>query len=259
MPTAAGLYYFAHEAQNFSRPPVILIHGSGGTHLNWPPQIRRLPDQRIFAVDLPGHGKSEGVGHQAIEDYTAHIIEFMNALKLNSAALVGHSMGGAIVLEAALKFPKRVTALGLVGSGAKLRVSPVILQNLSDPSTFLEAVHMVNEFCYSPNADAGLKTLGEKKMAETRPTVLYGDFVACDAFNVVDQLSEISAPALIVCGAQDKMMPPKFSEALRDGIANARLEIVPNAGHMVMAEQPEIVAELFAEFFNSIAFQPGRE
>lgn len=258
MPTAAGLYYFAHEAENFSRPAVILIHGAAGTHLYWPPQVRRLPDQRIFAVDLPGHGKSEGVGHHTMDDYTDEIVEFMNALKLNSAILVGHSMGSAIALTAAIKFPKRVTGLGLVGGGARLRVAPALLQAASDPSSFLDAVHMVNENSYAPHSNARLKELGGKRMAETRPSVLYGDLLACDAFNVTDQLSKISAPTQIVCGAQDKMTPLKYSEFLRDNIASANLEVVPEAGHMVMLEQPEKVAAILAGFFNSIPYQPGR-
>ena len=259
MPNAANLYYFAHEADNFLRPPVILIHGAGGTHLSWPPQIRRLHNQRIFAVDLPGHGKSEGVGHQTIDDYAEHILEFMKAIRLNAAVLVGHSMGSAIALTVALRSSKHVSALGLVGSGSKLRVSPVILQNTSDPSTFMDAVHMVNDFSYSENANVRLKEQGEQKLSETRPTVLYGDFLACDAFNVTDQLSKISAPTLIVCGINDKMTPPKYSELLRDNIPNTRLEIVANAGHMVMLEQPEMVANLLADFLNTIPYQAGQE
>lgn len=258
MPTAAGLYYFAHEAENFSRPAVILIHGAAGNHLYWPPQVRRLPDQRIFAVDLPGHGKSEGVGHHTIDDYADEIIEFIKSLKLNSAILVGHSMGSAIALTAAIKFPKRVTGLGLVGGGARLRVAPALLQAASDPSTFLDAVHMVNENSYAIHSSERLKELGEKRMAETRPTVLYGDLLACDAFNATDQLSKVSAPTLIVCGAEDRMTPLKYSEFLRDNLANAKLEVAPDAGHMVMLEQPEKVAAILTEFFNSIPYQPGR-
>ena len=114
MPVAAGLYYFAHEVDNFSRPPVILIHGAGGHHLFWPPQIRRLHNQRIFAIDLPGHGKSEGVGHHTIDDYTLEILEFINALNLNAVVLVGHSMGGAIALRFAAQRPLHFQRLVLI-------------------------------------------------------------------------------------------------------------------------------------------------
>jgi pimeloyl-ACP methyl ester carboxylesterase len=258
MPVAAGLYYFAHETGNFSRPSVILIHGAGGNHLYWPPQIRRLHDQSIFAVDLPGHGKSEGVGHHIIDDYVGNVSEFIKALNLNGAVLVGHSMGSAVALQMAIRFPKKVLGLGLVGSGARLRVAPAILQSASDPSTFADAVRMVNESSFAPQANRRLKELAGQRMSEVRPSVLYGDFLACDAFNAMDQISKISVPTLVLCGAEDKMTPLKYSEFLRDGIPSARMEIVPNAGHMVMLEQPDIVAEFLAGFFNAIPYQPGQ-
>src|SRR5512140_865762 len=124
MPTAAGLYYFSIGAGDLSRPPVILIHGAGGHHLYWPPEIRRMPGERLFAVDLPGHGRSAGVAHHAIRDDAAAIVGFMDVLHLNRAALVGHSMGGAVALEAAIHWPNRVLGLGIIGSAAHLRVSP---------------------------------------------------------------------------------------------------------------------------------------
>src|SRR5512140_1427122 len=99
MPIAAGLYYFAHGADLLTRPPVVLIHGAGGNHLYWPPELRRMPNQRVFAVDLPGHGNSHGVGHHTIDDYAEGILAFAKALKLASIALVGHSMGGALALQ----------------------------------------------------------------------------------------------------------------------------------------------------------------
>ena len=114
MPTAAGLYYFAHGASDATRPPIILIHGAGGHHLSWPPQVRRLLGERIFAVDLPGHGKSAGVGRHTIEDYAAAILDFVAALKLSTVVLIGHSMGGAIALRAAIEAPGQVMGLGLL-------------------------------------------------------------------------------------------------------------------------------------------------
>ena len=83
---------------------------------------------------------------------------------------------------------------------------------------------------------------------ETRPAVLYGDLMACDAFDVMDQLSRLSLSTLIVCGSDDKMTPLRYSEFLRDHIHGACLEVVPNAGHMVMLEQPDLVSDLLADF-----------
>ena len=203
MPSAAGIYYFAHEEQNLKRPPVILIHGAGGMHLNWPPQVRRLNGQPLFAVDLPGHGKSEGVGRQQIGEYAADILRFMDALKLSAAVLVGHSLGAAIALTLAIQEPGRVLGLALLGASYRLHVSPKILEAASRPSSYHAAVHMVTEAGYSPRADARLKELAEQRMAQTRQPVFYGDFLACDSFNVKDDLGRISAPTLVLGAIQD--------------------------------------------------------
>ncbi|MGB7874255.1 MAG: alpha/beta fold hydrolase, partial [Anaerolineales bacterium] len=135
MPTAAGLYYFAHGEDLRDRPPMLLLHGAGGSHLSWPPQIRRLTGQRIFALDLPGHGKSEGAGRQDITEYAKAVVEFMEALRLSNVVLVGFSMGSAIAMSLALGNRQRVRALGLIGSGVKLRVAASTLENASNPST----------------------------------------------------------------------------------------------------------------------------
>jgi len=256
MPIAASLYYFAHEANNHSRPPVILIHGAGGSHLSWPPQLRRLHDQRIFAPDLPAHGKSEGIGHHTIEDYVCGVLDFMSEIGIYSAILVGHSMGGAVALSAAIRFPERLIALGLVGSGGRLRVAPALLRAASDSSTFESAVRMINDASFSSQSGR-IRELSTQRMMETRPTVLYGDLLACEAFNVMDQLSRLSLPTLIVCGSDDKMTPLRYSKLLRDHIAGACLEVVPNTGHMVMFEQPDLVSDLLADFFNSIPYHSG--
>src|SRR5271157_554513 len=256
MPAAANLYYIAHEANNHSRPPVILIHGAGGSHLSWPPDLRRLHDQRMFALDLPAHGKSEGIGHHAIEDYVHDVLEFMAEIGVYSAILVGHSMGGAIALSAAICFPERVTALVLVGSGGRLHVAPALLRAASDSSTFESAVRIIHDTSFSSQSGR-IKELSTERMMETRPAVLYGDLMACDAFDVMDRLSKLSLPTLIVCGSDDKMTPLHSSEFLRDHIAGACLEVVTNAGHMVMLEQPNIVSDLLVDFLNSIPYRFG--
>jgi pimeloyl-ACP methyl ester carboxylesterase len=251
MPTAAGIYYFAHEVENKTRPPVILIHGAGGSQLSWPPQIRRLHGQRVLTVDLPGHGKSEGAGRQEISEYALDIIAFMKALKLRGAVIVGHSMGSAIVLNLAVQHPEQVLGLGLLGSGAKLRVAPTILDLTANADTFSNAVEFVINHSFSEGADSRLKELSIKQMLETRAPVLHGDFLACDAFNMLDELPRVQTRTLILCGEKDVMTPPKFSEALRDSIPGAQLEIVPGAGHMLMLEQPDAVAKSLEQFLNT--------
>ncbi len=256
MPIAASLYYFAHEANNHSRPPVILIHGAGGSHLSWPPQLRRLHNQRMFALDLPAHGKSQDIGRHSIEDYVHDVLEFMSEIGVYSAILVGHSMGSAVALSTAICFPERVIALILVGSGGRLRVAPALLRAASNSSAFENAVRIINDASFSSQSNR-IKELSMQRMMETRPAVLYGDLIACEAFDVMDQLSKLSLPTLIVCGSDDKMTPLRYSEFLRNHIAGARLEVVSNAGHMVMLEQPNIMSDLLADFLNSIPYHSG--
>jgi len=252
MPKSSGLYYFSHGEDEVERPPVILIHGAGGTHLHWPPQIRRLVGQRIYVPDLPGHGKSEGVARQGIREYSTVLAEFMQSLKLKKAVFVGVSMGSAIALQMALRYPKRVLGLGLLGSGAKLRVAPAVMESSANPAAFKATVQMVIENSYGPDVDLRVKGLALQQLEETRPSVLHSDFLACDSFNVMDKVGKVHVPTLLICGAEDHMTPVKFSEYLCDHIGGARLEIVEGAGHMVMIEKPDETAKLLEEFLNSI-------
>lgn len=252
MPISSGLYYFSHGEDKGDKPPVILIHGAGGTHLHWPPQIRRLAGQRVFAPDLPGHGKSKGVAIQDVWEYSAVVAKFMEGLKLKKAVFVGLSMGSAIALQMALRYPKRVLGLGLLGSGAKLRVAPAVLESSTNPSAFLATVHMVVENSYSPDVLPHVKELAIKQLEETRPSVLHSDFLACDAFDVMQKVSKIHVPTVLICGAEDRMTPVRHSEYLRDHIEGARLEVIKGAGHMVMIEKPDETAEILEEFLNSI-------
>ena len=113
MPTTNSLYYYAYQEENSDHPPLLLIHGAGGSHLYFPPELRRLNGFRVYAVDLPGHGKSKGTGKQNIDDYIQVIQNFMDEIGLSAAIIIGHSMGSAIALQLALTAPDRILALAI--------------------------------------------------------------------------------------------------------------------------------------------------
>src|SRR5512139_941434 len=119
-------YYAVHRNQA-DGASVLLIHGAGENHLVWPIGLRRLPGSIVYAIDLPGHGKSAGMGRSTIADYAAWIVSFLDALHIPAAVFIGHSMGGAIAQQLALTYPDRTTALVLAATGAKLRVAPQLL------------------------------------------------------------------------------------------------------------------------------------
>jgi pimeloyl-ACP methyl ester carboxylesterase len=252
MPIAADIYFHAYQEEE--KLPVVLIHGAGGTHMFWPSEVRRLPGYRVYALDLPGHGKSAGRGQQSITAYTRSVLDWLAALNLHRAVFIGHSMGGAIVQTLALDHPEHVLGVGLVGSAAKLRVNPQILENSANPTTFHIAVEEVVKRSFSAQAPEGLVELAGKRMTEVRPSVLHGDFIASDAFDVTDRVTEIVQPAVVICGAEDKMTPSRNSQFLADSLQSAQLEIVPGAGHMVMIEKPQEIADTLREFLMNIRF-----
>lgn len=257
MPIAADIYYFQHRGNDSYKPPVVLIHGAGGSHLHWPAPVRRLNGYPVYALDLPGHGKSEGRGQQTIAAYAESILKWMRAIDLRQAIFVGHSMGGAVALSLGINSPDHVIGLGLVGSGAKLKIAPVLLDTASREESFPTTIETIIEWAFGPQADSRLTELAAKRMAEIRPSVLHSDFVACNAFNVMDSLQNLSAPTFIICGENDQLTPPRYSQYLADHIPNAKITIIPEAGHMVQLEKPEQVAAAIQGFIIDIPYQPG--
>lgn len=233
------------------RPPLLLIHGAGGTHMHWPASLRRLPDWNVYAIDLPGHGKSTGPGRASIAAYSDVLYSFVQALGLERVVLAGHSMGGAIVQEFALHYPGRLAGIVLVGTGARLRVAPAILDGIR--SNFPVTVRTIADWVHDKNVPEQLKRLYVQRTLENDPDVLYGDFYACDQFDRRADVARIATPALVLCGSNDVMTPPKFSESLAQTLPNARLALIPNAGHMVALEAAEEVAEAVAGFLHEIA------
>lgn len=257
MPYAADVYYVENPHGKGEKPPLVLIHGAGGTHLHWPAALRRLNGFRVYALDLPGHGRSKGVGEQQIPAYARHVVRWMDALGLRRAVICGHSMGGAIVQTLALEFPERVLGIILVGTGARLRVAPAILQHTASEATFPQAVETVVQWAFSADADPRLVALAARRWSQVRPSVLHGDFLACDRFDVMDRLASIQVPALVLCGEEDRLTPVRYAQYLAEHIPQAALVTIPRAGHMVMLEQPQAVAQAVREFLERVPFQPG--
>jgi pimeloyl-ACP methyl ester carboxylesterase len=250
MPEKAGIFYFEHRGGGMrgGTPPLVFVHGAGGNHLHWPPQVRRLTNETVYALDLPGHGRSEGPGCSSIAEYVERIDAWMQAMNLSRIVLGGHSMGGAITQHFALHLPDKLSGLILVGTGGRLRVHPMILEATADPDRFEEAVDTIIDWSFSDSAPQRLVELARRRMLDVDHRVVHDDFIACNAFDIMEQVSQIKLPALVVCGEADRLTPMKYSEYLLDQLLQARLVRVPDAGHMVMLEQPEIVAEAVAEF-----------
>lgn len=232
-------------------PPLVLVHGAGGNAMHWPHELRRLPGHAVYALDLPGHGKSGGKGREEIGAYAEVVRDFADALGLPAFVIGGHSMGGAIAQELALRYPKHLAGLILVGTGARLRVAPQVLAGIL--ADFAGTTELLMKWTHAEGTDPNLLRLYLRRLREVAPQVLHGDFVACDAFDRMADVGQIGVPTLIICGDADRMTPVKYSQYLAQQIRGAQMVVVPGAGHMVMLEQPAGVAQAVAGFLSGLA------
>ena len=253
MPYQADLYYQAYHADDTNRKPLVLIHGAGGDHLSWPSQIRRLAGYRVYTPDLPGHGKSRGHGLQRISAYAEIIIDWLNKLELPKVFLCGHSMGGGIALWIAVHHPERVRGLILIGTGSSLPVNLTLIEDMTNAKVYAAAVDNICRWSFSLHADPRVIKNIKEQMLKTIPSVLQGDFRACDAFDLRGRLDQVQTPALIIVGELDKMTPLRFSEELERVIQDAEMVVLPQTGHMVPLEKSQNTAELVRTFLKKVS------
>jgi len=225
---------------------LLFIHGAGGSHKVWEHQIKFFSD--LVAIDLPGHGV--GAGKRTIDEYVRDVKKFCDERGLKNTVMVGHSMGGAIAQKFALDHPEYLKAIVLVCTGAKLRVTPLIFDAIK--RDYAQAVELITKLAFSSKATSEIKEKAAEEMRNISPEVTYGDFEACDKFNVMDRLKEIRVSTLIICGLEDQLTPVKYSEYLRNNILNSKLEVIADAGHMVMLEKPKEFNEILEKFIKEL-------
>jgi pimeloyl-ACP methyl ester carboxylesterase len=211
-----------------------------------------LNNHRVFAPDLPGHGKSPGLGKQSVEKYAEAIADWMKSIGLDQALMVGHSMGGAIAQTLAVQHPGMVTGLVLIGTGARLEVNQELLYKFSIPSSTPAAIDLVIKWSWNNAKDEKLLRKVKEQMMAIRSAVIYGDFLACNNFDLTGQIEHIKAPTLIIVGEHDKMTPLDLNKQLERKIPRAKMSVISEGGHMVMLEKPEAVADEVFGFLKEI-------
>ncbi len=255
-----GAAVFAHTGgQRFvdERPAVVLIHGSGFDHTSWRYQSRYLAHHGISvaAVDLPGHGRSEGPALRtvaAIADWTAGVIE---ALGVGSAVVAGHSLGGLVALDAGARH-RSVGGAVMIGAASRMPVHPEMLSSSAEGTTHVLSLIRAwsHGFHVGGHADPGRWLMGEDWVLQeqTGLDVLHADLAACDAYDGGPAAAGIRCPVLVIAGRHDRMVPARASRALADSIPTARLEVL-EAGHQHLIEQPTVVAKLIGGFVREVA------
>jgi pimeloyl-ACP methyl ester carboxylesterase len=229
----------------------VLIHGSGGDHSHWPEALRASALADVYGLDLPAHGSSGGRSRTSVEDYADFVQAFVEQLNLKQVTLFGHSLGGAITQILALRQPQWLSAIVLVGTGARLRVAPAILEALlaDQPAT----LDLLAQYAFDPSAPQALVGHIRTGFANTNHRITHGDYTACDRFDIMDQVSRITLPTLIVSATNDLLTPLKYGRYLHDNIPNSTLHLIENAGHMMALEKPREFMEGVTAFFDNPA------
>lgn len=253
MPTSAGIYYAEFDEGRKDEPPIVLIHGAGSNHLVWPAEIRRLPGQRVLAIDLPGHGRSAGTAQQSIGAYANQVVNFLGELGLYHAVFIGHSMGGAIALTLAMRDPTQVAGLGLISTGAYLGVSPEFVEDLANPMTSPSALQRFQARAFGPQVSPVLIERCMQAIKATRGSVIYGDWRACAEFDLRESVAQIEAPAWVIVGSEDKVTPVAYAHFLAGKMPAARLQIIPGGGHMVLLEQTARVLQGLQQYLSALS------
>ena len=234
------------------RRTLLFLHGAGASSAVWARAASRLAAGcNLLAVDLPGHGRSQGPAAAGIDGGAEFARAVLDAFDLPRAVVCGHSMGGLMALRAADLHPTRVEALVLVTTGARIQVSPLVYEALA--RTADAARRLMTATAFAATAAPGLAETAIASWPYCTAEVARADFAACDAFDGSAAAARAGMPALVVVGAEDQVTPPALGAALAALLPHARLAEVGGAGHMLPVEQPAALAEAIGAFLGGLA------
>jgi pimeloyl-ACP methyl ester carboxylesterase len=251
--------YTANHAFDAVKPTVVFIHGAANDHSVWALQSRYYAYHgwNAFAVDLPGHGKSGGAALRTIGELAEWSMRFLDATGAKTAALVGHSMGSLVALEAASRHPRKVRKLAMVGTSVPIQVSEPLL-NASKANDHV-AFEMINVYAHSSTAQLGGNTVpgmwmmgsAMRLMERSGDGVLHADFSACnDYVTGLDAAASVKCPVLLVLGKRDQMTPAKVAKELAAKLADVKVVALEGTGHALMAEKPDDVLDSLIAFLD---------
>jgi pimeloyl-ACP methyl ester carboxylesterase len=242
-------------AQDFdaARNPLIFIHGGGLDHTVWLLQSRYFAHHvhGVMALDLPAHGRSSGPPLVSIEDMADWIVRLMDASGIETATLIGHSMGALVVHEAAARHPSRVRSIVTIGISVPMPVTDALLS--AAKANKHDAMDMVNIWGHGAGAQFGGSQVpgmwmigsGVRLLEQSAPGVLYADLNACNEYrDGLEHSALIQCPVHVILGRDDRMSPVRAAQPLLQALAHARVTVIENCGHMLMAEKPGEVLDL---------------
>ncbi len=230
------------------KPLIIFVHGSGLSHITWVLQTRYFAfhGYSVLAIDLPGHGDSEGPALKSMEEMGGWIADVIDAVGYKEASVVGHSQGCLVLLEFASRYPDKVKTLSLMGGAGEIPMNPELL-DLAE-SGDKKAVDLMMDWAHGPGGHFGGHpvpglhhiNLGATIVQNGSVEVLGVDFRACDNYkNGFKAAAMIKCPVINILGEKDRMTPVKAGKKLADAIPNSEVVIIPNCGHMILLEEAD--------------------
>ena len=246
---------------NADLPVAVFVHGAANDHSVWSLQSRYFAwhGWNVLALDLPGHGQSDGAPCTTIGDYAAWVAAFLDAVGVKAPVVIGHSMGSLTALELSARRPDLVGKLALVGTAVPMAVGDVLLDAARDDED--KARRMIVEWSFAPMSQLGnnhtvpgmwLPGNGLALMRRMSKGVLHTDLAACKAYSGgLDAAKNVAVPALVVVGARDMMTSPKGAQALIALLPDVRVETLAEAGHSMLSEAPEQVLDALWKFANA--------
>jgi pimeloyl-ACP methyl ester carboxylesterase len=240
-----------------AQPTIVFVHGAANDHSVWALQSRYFAHHgfNVLAVDLPGHGHSAGARLASVEAIADWLAAVLDAGGCARAAIVGHSMGALATLECASRHAGRVTRIALVGIAVPMEVSDDLLDAARRNDHV--AYELINGWSYGPrrslggNAVPGLWMTGNsmRLLERNAPGALATDLAACRAYaNGQAAASAVRCPALVITGKRDLMAPPRNAKAVQAALPDVRSIELPDAGHALMAEEPDAVLDALRGF-----------
>lgn len=258
----AGVYAHTGGRQfDAAKPAAVFVHGAGLDHTVWALQTRYVAHHgfSVLAPDLPGHGRSDGRPLASIAAIADWIAALLDAVGAKQAVLIGHSMGAAASLEVAARHPASISKLVLMGIAPRMPVHPdLIAAAEGNPELARE---MIVDWAHGArgriggNRAAGLWIANTARRLIDRAGangVLAQDLKACDAWTGGGAAAaKIACPTLLLLGAQDRMTLVRSGKELAAAIKGAEVDVLPDCGHMMMVEQPDMTLDRMRKFLGT--------
>ncbi len=248
------IHYIDGESFNKSHPTLLFIHGAGQSHATWRLQediFTNHPEFNFIAIDLPGHGSSDGSAFSTVEEYKDFVLEFIRRLELSEIILIGHSMGGGIAMLIAIENPEILRACILVATGAKLSVAEQTLELVK--SNYESFCDISPQRMFAEDSPKELKQKFKIGLLDTGQHVCYQDLIACNDFNIINEVDKINLPTLIISASKDILTPLKYGKYLHQKIYASEFSQIKGSGHFIMQERAQEFNSVLTDFLNDLS------